>query len=313
MGGRISRIPCPGGGAGSCGLPVFVPAQSSSPLDTTVKVGANETTGHDSSFTLSLDGVECQVVRYPYVHLVLGEYCTSKVDVQNVYAVPQFHGGMTGHVIASALNVAQTSHSYGDFMLLARAAESKQENPSLYMVEMAWVQSNLHLRALEAIEFLEIFLSMNPDSSGHVEFHDFLRALKLKPCGLLKSDVDTKAHILKQPLFHHACELAFSECDIKRKELHFEARVSLTVPNVNYDEIHGLFSLFDMDNDGKISKDDFVSCLRRCPLLIALFAPKLLQRSSSIATQSLVEEERSKYYLEFAFEGIPSVERSFIV
>ncbi|KAL0464710.1 UNVERIFIED_CONTAM: Lysophospholipid acyltransferase LPEAT2 [Sesamum latifolium] len=217
----------------------------------------------------------------------------------------------TGHVIASALNVAQTSHSYGDFMLLARAAESKQENPSLYMVEMARVQSNLHLRALEAIEFLEIFLSMNPDRSGHVEFHDFLRALKLKPCGLSEKmfgfiDVQKigkitfkqfllgSAHILKQPLFHHACELAFSECDMNGKNYilkqELQDAVSLTIPNLNYDEIHGLFSLFDMDNDGKISKDDFVSCLRRCPLLIALFAPKLLHRSSSIATHSLVEE-----------------------
>lgn len=32
----------------------------------------------------------------------------------------------TGRAIASALNVVQTSHSYGDFMLLAKAAESNQ-------------------------------------------------------------------------------------------------------------------------------------------------------------------------------------------
>ena len=32
----------------------------------------------------------------------------------------------TGRAIASALNVAQTAHSYGDFMLLSKAAESKQ-------------------------------------------------------------------------------------------------------------------------------------------------------------------------------------------
>ncbi|KAL0425916.1 UNVERIFIED_CONTAM: Lysophospholipid acyltransferase LPEAT2 [Sesamum radiatum] len=278
--------------------------------------------------------VQPVVVRYPYVHFdqSWGNIALAKLMFR---MFTQFHNFMeieylplvsphenrkenahhfaqrTGHVIASALNVAQTSHSYGDFMLLARAAESKQENPSLYMVEMAWVQSNLHLRALEAIEFLEIFLSMNPDSSGHVEFHDFLRALKLKPCGLSEKmfgfiDVQKigkitfkqfllgSAHILKQPLFHHACELAFSECDINGKNYilkqELQDAVSLTVPNMNYDEIHGLFSLFDMDNDGKISKDDFISCLRRCPLLIALFAPKLLQRSSSIATQSLVEE-----------------------
>lgn len=32
----------------------------------------------------------------------------------------------TARAIASSLNVAQTAHSYGDFMLLAKAAESKQ-------------------------------------------------------------------------------------------------------------------------------------------------------------------------------------------
>ncbi|KAL0379609.1 UNVERIFIED_CONTAM: Lysophospholipid acyltransferase LPEAT2 [Sesamum angustifolium] len=261
--------------------------------------------------------VQPVVVRYPYVHFdqSWGNIALAKLMFR---MFTQFHNFMeieylplvsphenrkenalhfaqrTGHVIASALNVAQTSHAYGDFMLLARAAESKQENPSLYMVEMAWVQSNLHLRALEAIEFLEIFLSMNPDSSGHVEFHDFLRALKLKPCGLSEKFLLGSAHILKQPLFHHACELAFSECDINGKNYILKQELQDAVftnsSKHDYDEIHGLFSLFDMDNDGKISKDDFVSCLRRCPLLIALFAPKLLQRSSSIATQSLVEE-----------------------
>ena len=34
----------------------------------------------------------------------------------------------TGRIIATALNVVQTSHSYGDAMLLAKATESKQVN-----------------------------------------------------------------------------------------------------------------------------------------------------------------------------------------
>lgn len=32
--------------------------------------------------------------------------------------------------------------------------------------------------------------------------------------------------------------------------------------------------LLDEDNDEKIYKDDFLSCLRRNPLLIALFTPQ---------------------------------------
>ncbi|KAG8391731.1 hypothetical protein BUALT_Bualt01G0217600 [Buddleja alternifolia] len=296
--------------------------------------------------------VQPVVVRYPYVHFdqSWGNISIAKLMFR---MFTQFHNFMeveylpivsphenrkenavhfaqrTGHVIASALNVVQTSHSYGDFMLLEKAVESKQENPSVYMVEMGWVQSSLHLRVLEAVDLLEIFLSMNPDSrimhivlkhasdgvpcvhSGRVEFHDFLRALRMKPCGLsekmfefidvhktgkitFKQFLLGSAHILKQPVFRHACELAFSECDMNGKNCilkqELQDAVSLSIPNLNSDEINGLFTLFDVDSDGSISKNDFVSCLKRYPLLIALFAPKLLHRRPSITDQSLVEE-----------------------
>ncbi|XP_073025845.1 LOW QUALITY PROTEIN: lysophospholipid acyltransferase LPEAT2-like [Primulina eburnea] len=217
----------------------------------------------------------------------------------------------TGHVIARALNVVQTSHSYGDTMLFSKAAELKQENPSLYMVEMAWVETTFHLKALEAVASLEIFLSMNPDSSGLVEFHDFLRVLKLKPCSLSEKMfgfIDVKkigkvsfkqfllgsAHILKQPLFWHACEFAFTKIEtdgnnyISKPE--FQDAVSLAIPNLNRDEAHSLFSLFDSDNDGRVSKADFESCLRSKPLLIALFAPILLQRNPLAMDPDLVQE-----------------------
>ncbi|PPD81616.1 hypothetical protein GOBAR_DD21453 [Gossypium barbadense] len=47
----------------------------------------------------------------------------------------------TGQAMASALNVVQTSHSYGDLMLLMKAAELQQERPWSYMVEMARIES----------------------------------------------------------------------------------------------------------------------------------------------------------------------------
>ncbi|KAF3632376.1 Lysophospholipid acyltransferase LPEAT2 [Capsicum annuum] len=227
----------------------------------------------------------------------------------------------TGHVVASALNVVQTSHSYGDVLLLSKALEANQENPSLYLVEMAGLEAGLgkgpitriycaqphltflqeafHLSSLEAVDFLDVFLSMNPDSRGQVEMHDFLKVLRLKPCNLSEKmfgfiDVQNSgkitfkqflvgsAHILKQPLFHQACESAFTACDSDGKnyilEQEFGDSLMLSIPGSSNNEIHGVFTLFDADGDGKISRDDFIVCLRRYPLLIALFSPCLLRQ-----------------------------------
>ncbi|CAE6051897.1 unnamed protein product [Arabidopsis arenosa] len=202
----------------------------------------------------------------------------------------------TSHAIATSLNVVQTSHSYADLMLLNRATELKLENPSNYMVEMARVESLFHVSSLEATRFLDTFVSMIPDSSGRVRLHDFLRGLKLKPCPLSKRifefiDVEkvgsitfkqflfASGHVLTQPLFKQTCELAFSHCDadgdgyITIQEL--GDALKNTIPNLNKDEIQGMYHLLDDDQDQRISQNDLLSCLRRNPLLIAIFAPDL--------------------------------------
>ena len=55
-------------------------------------------------------------------------------------------------------------------------------------------------------------------------------------------------------------------------------------------QVGELFDLFDIDKDGKISKDEFISCLRKNPLLIALFSPCLLQKNLSEDSNRLREE-----------------------
>ncbi|XP_034708450.1 lysophospholipid acyltransferase LPEAT2 isoform X1 [Vitis riparia] len=267
------------------------------------------------------------VVRYPHIHfdqswghISLGrlmfrmftqfhnfmevEYLPVISPLENKKENAVHFAKRTGHAIATALNVVQTSHSYGDLMLLTRASQSKQEKPSSYMVEMARVESSFHLSTLEAVDFLDTFLSMNPDPSGCVKIHDFFRVLRLKPCYLSEKifgfiDVDKSgritfkqflfgsAHVMKQPLFRQACELAFAECDsdgdlyISEQELGDSIRP--VIPDLNEDEwqlqIQETFNLFDTDKDGRVSKDDFSNCLRRHPLLIALFSPSLLHKA----------------------------------
>lgn len=275
------------------------------------------------------------VVRYPHVHFdqSWGNISLAKLMFR---MMTQFHNFMeieflpvvpplenqkenavrfaekTAHAMCRALNVVQTSHAFGDVMLLAKALESKKENPSLYMVEMASVETLYHISSFEAVQFLEIFLSMNPDNSGHIGMNDFLRVMRLKHCCLSEKifrflDVKStgritfkqflvgSSHILKQPLFRRACEVAFTICDananryITQQEL--GDAILPAIPDINEDETLEVFKLFDKDNDGKISKDDFMTCLRRNPLLISLFSRQLSQidLTSEVADKSIEE------------------------
>ncbi|KAI3767199.1 hypothetical protein L2E82_17287 [Cichorium intybus] len=83
-----------------------------------------------------------------------GSWCSFKAAV----------GWETRRAMASALNVIPTYHSFADYALLSKAVESGQESLSPFMVEMAKIQKLCHLSTSEAVEFLERFLAMNPDT-----------------------------------------------------------------------------------------------------------------------------------------------------
>ncbi|XP_077239446.1 calcineurin B subunit-like protein [Tasmannia lanceolata] len=210
----------------------------------------------------------------------------------------------TRHAIASSLNVIQTSHSYGDLLLLTRASEMRQDKAAAYMVEMAWAESAFNITSLEAVKFLDMFLAMNPDRSGRVKVHEFFKILRLVPSPLSKKifdfiDVEKygsitfrqfllgSGHVRMQPLFQRACTLAFDGCDEEGKRFltkqQLEGVFLSSMPDTSDENVSELYDLFDMDKDGSVSWADFMACLRRNPLLIALFASRL-------ACNQLVEE-----------------------
>ncbi|KAI3681679.1 hypothetical protein L6452_36482 [Arctium lappa] len=211
----------------------------------------------------------------------------------------------TGIAMASALNVVQTSHSFADYALLLRAAEAGQKSLSPFMVEMTKIQKLCHLTSAEAVDLLDRFLAMNPDISGCVKMQDFMSILRLKPStlseqifGFIDADKNgtitfkeflvASAHILKLPVFQRACEVAFSESDENKDHYisiqEFGGSASPAIPNLSMSEIQTLFNLFDADGDGKISKDDFMTCLRRNPLLIALFLHHFMDKDLTAET-----------------------------
>ncbi|CAL5434573.1 unnamed protein product [Camellia sinensis] len=199
-------------------------------------------------------------------------------------------------------------------MLLAKASESKQENPSLHTVEMANVESTFDLSSSKAMDFLDTFLSMNPNSrvlrlkacnlSEKVQqvLNDVLQELCTSDCkifGVLDVEkkrplIDGKSIVCSSYMgqlmsysnhFQTSRELAFAECHtggnhyISEQEL--GDSIKLAIPNMDEFEIHELFKSFDTDSDGRINKDDFIACLRRNPLLVALFSPQLMHKNLS--------------------------------
>lgn len=62
------------------------------------------------------------------------------------------------------------------------------------------------------------------------------------------------------------------------------------IPNLNEDEVNEMYDLFDVGNDGRVDKEDFLSCLRKNPLLIPLFSSVLRREGLLEDGDSSLEE-----------------------
>ncbi|KAJ0964227.1 hypothetical protein J5N97_029349 [Dioscorea zingiberensis] len=259
--------------------------------------------------------VQPVIVRYPYVHFDQSwghislaklmfrmflqfhnfmevEYLPIIVPQEKKHENAAQFAGRTGYAMASALNVVQTSHSYVDGMLLTRAAELMKDNCSNYMVEMAWADNSFNISTSEAMEFLDQFLAMDPDSNGNVQIHDFLSfwGLEKSPLGekiFSYFDVEKNgsitfrqfllgsANIRKQPLFRGVCDTAFSRCDYERTGFISANQLTdflkSTTPVTSEQTLERLLNFVDNDDNGTISRDNFMKCLQKYPLLIAYF------------------------------------------
>ncbi|XP_020585366.1 lysophospholipid acyltransferase LPEAT2-like [Phalaenopsis equestris] len=146
----------------------------------------------------------------------------------------------------------------------------------------------------EALELMDQFCLMNPDSNGLVKFRGFCTVFGLGdnlPSKKIFTYLDVErrgsiafrqfligsAHVRKQPLFMRACETAFntfcdseSSCSTLTIE-QFRDKLQSMMPSTDKESLNQLVHLFDVDEDGKIDRDDFMSCLWKNPLLVALF------------------------------------------
>ncbi|XP_031495332.1 lysophospholipid acyltransferase LPEAT2 [Nymphaea colorata] len=220
------------------------------------------------------------------------EYLPVISPLENKKESPIHFAARTSHAIASALNVVQTFHSYGDLLLLLKASEQGYEKASAFMVEVARFDHLFSINTLEVVEFLERFMEMKPDCSGRVQMYNFLNSLRLKHSPLTEKvfaflDVEQRgsitfrqflygsACILRQPAFRPACEVIFDNYDHNGEgyisEPQFGNALRCGDPYLSEKNVHELYALFDVDKDGVVGSNDFMICLQKNPVLIGLF------------------------------------------
>ncbi|KAF3787024.1 Lysophospholipid acyltransferase [Nymphaea thermarum] len=191
------------------------------------------------------------------------EYLPVISPLENKKESPIHFAARTSHAIASALNVVQTFHSYGDLLLLLKALERGYVSLSLSLslsgrVQMYNFLNSLRLKHSPLTE--KVFAFLDVEQRGSITFRQFLYG---------------SACLLRQPAFRPACEVIFDNYDHNGEgyisELQFGNALRCGDPYLSEKNVHELYALFDVDKDGVVGSNDFMICLQKNPLLIGLF------------------------------------------
>ncbi|KAI8027788.1 hypothetical protein LOK49_LG02G00377 [Camellia lanceoleosa] len=161
----------------------------------------------------------------------------------------------------------QTFHSYGDIMLLAKASKSKQTFD---------LSRSCGLFGYISIHESKFQMGVNPVAAaelrcivcrGDEQSPVLLPALESRQLDNAAAGVCCWWLLLVDKQLVN--KSIFGVLDVEKKG------------KITFKKIHELLKSFDTDSDGRINKDDFITCLRRNPLLVALFSLQLMHKNLS--------------------------------
>ncbi|GBG91679.1 hypothetical protein CBR_g53493 [Chara braunii] len=265
-----------------------------------------------------LSGLPIQpvVIRYPHIHLdpswgvdismssllfrmmtqfyniLEVEYLPVIVPTEKEKANPSAYAERVRHAMAECLNAPCTDHTFGDVQLGVQATQLGLTQPSLMVVEMGRMGKLFNLTTEEAKHFLKKYVSMGPNTRGHVSLEKFLMALDLPITNLTKQIfylfdrsekgfinfqefVEGLAFISKHSAFSKTVDAAFRAYDIDgdgflgRTELHDSLK--MVFPALNDQKVKKLFGKMDLNKDGVVSWEEFQGFLERNPEHLAVF------------------------------------------
>ncbi|KAI8026757.1 putative threonine aspartase [Camellia lanceoleosa] len=164
----------------------------------------------------------------------------------------------------------QTFHSYGDIMLLAKASKSKQVTfhaPCVlaFIVYLAFSCSDeIYIVSLGSHNTFD--LSRSCGLFGYISIHESKFQMGVNPVAAAEL----------RCIVCLSCVLLVGKWMAQLGD-----SIKPTILNMVEFEIHELLKSFDTDSNGRINKDDFITCLRRNPLLVALFSLQLMHKNLS--------------------------------